>query len=41
MADLFRWKVLASTTYCGHSAKELDLILGLASYWTSTVLLRH
>lgn len=41
MADLFRWKVLASTTYGGHSAKELDLILGLSSYGTATILLKH
>ncbi|KAF8250315.1 hypothetical protein K440DRAFT_659737 [Wilcoxina mikolae CBS 423.85] len=41
MAGLFRWKVLASVSYGGHSAKELDLILGMSSYGTSTKLLKH
>ncbi|KAF8536250.1 hypothetical protein BDD12DRAFT_851796 [Trichophaea hybrida] len=41
MAGIFRWKVLASVSYGGHSAKELDLILGMSSYGTSTKLLKH
>ena len=39
MADIFRWKLLASVAYGGHSAKELDLILGMPSYGTSVKLL--
>jgi len=41
MALIFRWRVLASTSYGGHSATELDLILGMSSYGTSTKLLKH
>ena len=40
MADIFRWRVSASVTYGGHSAEELDLILGMPSYGTSVKLLR-
>lgn len=32
-------KLLASSSYGGHSAKELDLILGMSSYATSVKLL--
>jgi hypothetical protein len=43
---LLRWtkernQVLASVSYGGHSAKELDLILGMPSYGTCTKLLKH
>jgi hypothetical protein len=41
MALIFRWRVLAGTSYGGHSATELDLILGMSSYGTSTRLLKH
>lgn len=41
MADIFRWKVLASGRHGGHTAKELDLILGMNSYQKCTVLLWH
>lgn len=39
MATIFRWRVLTNTK--GHTAKELDLVLGMSSYQRCWLLLAH